>query len=45
MKKNPVGRPQNPPEYKTLQVRGVPPEIYKELKDYCRVKIKEFKNK
>jgi len=43
--KNPVGHPPNPPEYKTLQIRGVPPELYKELQEYCRKKIKEFKNK
>jgi len=37
------GRPENPPEYKTLQIRGVPPEIYKTLQNYCREQIDSFK--
>lgn len=37
------GRPENPKEYRTLQVRGVPPEIYKTLQKYCREQIDSFK--
>jgi len=38
-----AGHPPNPPDYKTLQIRGVPSEIYKILQSYCREKINEFK--
>lgn len=41
--KKKVGHPPNPPEYKTLQVRGVPPELYKILQSYCREEIKKYK--
>lgn len=41
-KKN-VGHPPNPPNYKTLQVRGVPPELYEQLQNYCRDKIEQYK--
>jgi hypothetical protein len=42
MKKE-VGRPPNPPSYKTLQVRGIPEEIYKNLQKYCREEIEKYK--
>lgn len=37
------GRPENPPDYKTLQVRGVPEKIYKTLQNYCREEIEKYK--
>lgn len=39
------GHPPNPPEYKTLQIRGVPPELYETLQTYCRIRIEHYKQK
>lgn len=41
--KKPVGHPPNPPDYKTLQVRGVPEKLYKKLQSYCREEIEKYK--
>lgn len=38
-----VGRKPNPENYKTLQVRGVPPEIYEECRSFVKDKIKDYK--
>jgi hypothetical protein len=41
--KKPVGHPPNPPDYKTLQVRGVPPALYEQLQKHCREQIEQYK--
>lgn len=38
-----AGRPENPSDYKTLQIRGVPGKIYKTLQLYCREEIEKYK--
>lgn len=42
-KRKGAGRPVNPPDYKTLQIRGVPTGIYKTLQSYCREEIEKHK--
>lgn len=42
-KREGAGRPENPSDYKTLQIRGVPEKIYKTLQLYCREEIEKHK--